>query len=88
MNETWLVVAGGILFATFPAVYGSAFAFLLMPFGFALWGIMSRAVALEFRHLAHVGTKRFTDLAFGLSSLGVTTFFGGMASGRCCRALP
>jgi cytochrome bd ubiquinol oxidase subunit II len=79
MNETWLVVAGGILFATFPSVYGSAFAFLMLPLAFALWGIMTRAVALEYRHLAH-RTKRFTDLAFGLSSLGVT-FFGGMAVG-------
>ena len=79
MNETWLVVAGGILFATFPAVYGSAFAFLMLPLAFALWGIMTRAVSLEYRHLAH-RTKRFTDLAFGLSSLGVT-FFGGMAVG-------
>jgi cytochrome bd ubiquinol oxidase subunit II len=24
-NETWLIVAGGVLFATFPFVYGSAF---------------------------------------------------------------
>ena len=79
MNETWLVVAGGILFATFPSVYGSAFAFLMLPLALTLWGIMTRAVALEYRHLAH-RTKRFTDRAFGLSSLGVT-FFGGMAVG-------
>ena len=29
-NETWLIVAGGVLFATFPFVYGSAFSYLLV----------------------------------------------------------
>ncbi|HEY2049842.1 MAG TPA: cytochrome d ubiquinol oxidase subunit II [Caulobacteraceae bacterium] len=79
MNETWLVVAGGILFATFPAVYGSTFSYLFIPLALALWAIMTRAVAMELRHLAH-RTRRFTDLAFGLSSLA-TTFFGGVAIG-------
>ena len=30
-NETWLVVAGGILFGGFPFVYGSVFSYLLLP---------------------------------------------------------
>src|ERR1700722_6780955 len=51
-NETWLIVAGGVLFATFPFVYGSAFSYLLVPLAFALWGMITRAVALEFRHMA------------------------------------
>src|SRR6201993_2873780 len=51
-NETWLVVAGGILFATFPFVYGSAFTYLMVPLALALWGMLARIVALEFRHLA------------------------------------
>jgi len=79
-NETWLVVAGGIMFGTFPFVYGSAFHYLLVPLALVLWAIMSRAVALEFRHLASRNWQRFTDYIFGLSSLAVT-FFGGMAVG-------
>ncbi|MGZ2488132.1 cytochrome d ubiquinol oxidase subunit II [Rhizobium pisi] len=79
-NETWLMVAGGIMFGTFPFVYGSAFSYLLVPLALVLWGILSRAVALEFRHLADGGHRRLADLAFGLGSL-VTTFFGGMAIG-------
>ena len=41
-NETWLVVAGGILFATFPFVYGSAFSYLMVPMALALWGMITR----------------------------------------------
>ncbi|HTJ58949.1 MAG TPA: cytochrome d ubiquinol oxidase subunit II [Devosiaceae bacterium] len=79
-NETWLMVAGGILFGTFPFIYGSTFSYLLVPLALALWGIMSRAIALEFRHLADGRHKAVADLAFGLGSL-VTTFFGAMAIG-------
>lgn len=79
-NETWLIVAGGILFGTFPFIYGSLFHYLMVPLAFVLWGIMSRAVALEFRHLASPAWRRFSDYVFGLSSLAVT-FFGGMAVG-------
>ncbi|TMV73380.1 cytochrome d ubiquinol oxidase subunit II, partial [Thioclava sp. BHET1] len=40
-NETWLIVAGGILFGTFPFVYGSSFSYLMVPLAFVLWGIMA-----------------------------------------------
>src|SRR6202051_3316699 len=76
-NETWLIVAGGILFATFPFVYGSAFNYLMVPLALALWGMITRAVALEFRHLADARWHRLLDLGFGIGSL-VVAFFGGM----------
>ncbi|HTJ91262.1 MAG TPA: cytochrome d ubiquinol oxidase subunit II [Acidocella sp.] len=86
-NETWLIVAGGVLFSTFPFVYGSAFSYLMVPLALALWGMITRAVALEFRHLAEVRWQRFSDLAFGISSL-VVTFFGGMALGAVMQGFP
>jgi cytochrome d ubiquinol oxidase subunit II len=86
-NETWLIVAGGVLFSTFPFVYGSAFSYLMVPLAFALWGMITRAVALEFRHLAEVRWQRFSDFAFGLSSLTVT-FFGGMGLGAVMQGFP
>ncbi|MXN20215.1 cytochrome D ubiquinol oxidase subunit II [Pseudooceanicola sp. GBMRC 2024] len=79
-NETWLIVAGGILFGTFPFVYGSAFHYLMVPLAFVLWGVMARAVTLEFRHLASAKWQCFGDWVFGISSL-VVTFFGGMCVG-------
>lgn len=86
-NETWLIVAGGILFGTFPFVYGSAFSYLMVPLAFVLWGIMARAVALEFRHLASPFWQRFSDGVFGMGSLAVT-FFGGMSVGAVLQGYP
>jgi cytochrome bd ubiquinol oxidase subunit II len=86
-NETWLIVAGGVLFATFPFVYGSAFNYLMVPLALALWGMITRAVALEFRHLAEARWQRFSDWAFGVSSLAVA-FFGGMVLGAVMQGFP
>jgi cytochrome bd ubiquinol oxidase subunit II len=86
-NETWLIVAGGILFATFPFVYGSAFSYLMVPLALALWGMITRAVSLEFRHMADARWQRFSDFAFGFSSL-VVAFFGGMALGAVMQGFP
>ena len=86
-NETWLVVAGGVLFGTFPLVYGSAFSYLMIPLMIALWGMITRAVALEFRHLAAARWQRFSDYAFGFSSL-IVAFFGGLAVGAVLSGFP
>ena len=86
-NETWLIVAGGVLFGSFPFAYGSALSYLMIPLALVLWGILTRAVALEFRHLASPRTRRFTDWAFGLSSLAVT-FFGGICVGAVLQGFP
>jgi cytochrome d ubiquinol oxidase subunit II len=59
----------------------------MVPLVFVLWGILTRAVALEFRHLASPRSRRFTDWAFGLSSLTVT-FFGGMCVGALLEGFP
>lgn len=86
-NETWLIVAGGVLFGSFPAVYGSAFNYLMVPLALALWGILTRALALEFRHLSEGIWQRFSDLCFGVSSLAVA-FFGGMTAGAILHGYP
>jgi cytochrome d ubiquinol oxidase subunit II len=86
-NETWLVVAGGILFSTFPFVYGSAFSYLLVPLAIALWGMILRIVAFECRHVANPRWHRLLDLGFGVSSL-VVAFFGGMMLGAVMKGFP
>lgn len=85
-NETWLVVAGGIIFGSFPLVYGSAFHYLMIPLMFALLGIIMRAVALEFR-VHSSSSQRFWDWGFGLGSL-VATFFAGVALGATLQGFP
>ena len=86
-NETWLIIGGGVLFGSFPFAYGSVLSYLMVPLAIVLWGILTRAVALEFRHLAAPWSRRFTDWAFGLSSL-VTTFFGGVCVGAVLHGFP
>jgi cytochrome bd ubiquinol oxidase subunit II len=44
-------------------------------------------VALEFRHLAEARWQRFSDFAFGFSSL-VVAFFGGMALAAVMQGFP
>ncbi|HET7314287.1 cytochrome d ubiquinol oxidase subunit II [Salinisphaera sp.] len=85
-NETWLVVAGGILFGTFPMVYGSAFHYLMLPLIIVLLSIMMRAVSLEFRHLSQ-RTQWLWDGLFGVASL-TTLFFAGMAMGAVLQGYP
>ena len=86
-NETWLIIAGGILFGSFPFAYGSVLSYLMIPLMLVLWAILTRAVALEYRHLAEGWAQRFTDYAFGISSL-TATFFGGMCVGAVLHGFP
>lgn len=85
-NETWLVVAGGIMFGTFPLVYGSAFHYLMLPLIIVLCSIMMRAVALEFR--THAWRSQWLwDGLFGVASLAAL-FFAGMAMGAVLEGFP
>lgn len=85
-NETWLVVAGGIMFGTFPLVYGSALPYLMLPLIIVLLSIMMRAVSLEFRHHSEQ-TQWLWDGLFGIASL-TTVFFAGMAMGAILKGYP
>lgn len=48
-NEVWLVAAGGALFAAFPAVYATTFSGFYLAVMLVLFGLIVRAVSLEFR---------------------------------------
>ena len=85
-NETWLVVAGGILFGGFPFVYGSVFSYLLLPLMVMLLAIILRAIALEFHHHAN-RSRRWWGWSFGIGSLFVA-FSTGMAGGAVLDGVP
>jgi cytochrome d ubiquinol oxidase subunit II len=77
-NETWLVMAGGILFGAFPAVYAIGANALYIPIMILIFGLIFRAVAIEFRE--HSKNKRLWDILFGSGS--VAAIFGqGFAIG-------
>ncbi len=48
-NEVWLITAGGVMFAAFPAAYAVMFSAFYTPLTLLLFGLILRGVALEFR---------------------------------------
>jgi len=66
-NQTWLVVAGGLLFGAFPLVYGVVLSALYLPIGLMLLGLILRSVSFEFQ--AEATHQAFWNLAFGGRSL-------------------
>lgn len=84
-NQTWLVIAGGVLFGAFPAIYGSVLAALYLPVALMLFALMCRGVALEYRGQAD--KKSLPSLIFGLGSL-VAAFAQGILLGGVLQGIP
>ncbi len=69
-NETWLVLAVGLLLVAFPVAHGMVLTALYLPVALMLVGLIARGVAFEFR--AKAGgprDKRLWDLAFAGGSI-------------------
>jgi cytochrome d ubiquinol oxidase subunit II len=87
-NEVWLITWGAALFLSFPRVYAVAFSGFYLPLMFALWLLMGRGVAIEFRH--HVQDPLWHgpwDVVFWLTSL-LLTFLYGVAAGNVVGGVP
>lgn len=67
-NETWLVLGGGGLFATFPHAYAIVLPAVYIPISLMLIGLIFRGVAFEFRGKS-VTSRMWWDMAFTLGSL-------------------
>lgn len=68
-NETWLVLAIGILLVAFPTAHGMILTSLYLPVAVMLIGLILRGVAFEFRVKAHVRYKTRWNAAFVAGSL-------------------
>lgn len=84
-GQTWLVVLGGLLFGAFPPAYGLMLSALYLPVILMLFGLIFRAVSLEFREEAQ--SKRIWSLAFGASSL-LAALAQGLVLGGLLNGLP
>ncbi len=85
-NETWLVVAGVILWGAFPVVYATLFSAFYLPLLLMLAGLILRGVAFEYRHK----TERLRwvwDAGFAGGSL-VAAFMQGLTVGALVEGLP
>ena len=68
-NETWLVLAVGLLLVAFPVAHGLILTSLYLPVFLLLIGLVARGVAFEFRVKAHARYKRSWNRAFWGGSL-------------------
>jgi cytochrome d ubiquinol oxidase subunit II len=68
-NETWLVLAIGLLLVAFPAAHGTILTALYLPVTVMLIGLILRGVAFEFRAKAPRTQKSWWDRAFFAGSL-------------------
>lgn len=67
-NETWLVLAIGLLLVAFPVAHGVVLTALYLPVALMLLGLILRGVAFEFRAKAPPAHKRYWNLAFFIGS--------------------
>ncbi|HAR96590.1 MAG TPA: cytochrome d ubiquinol oxidase subunit II [Deltaproteobacteria bacterium] len=76
-NEVWLITAGGVTFAAFPAVYAVLFSSFYSPLMLILFGLIVRAVSIEFRNKRPgSGWRSFFDLGIFLGSFIPALLFG------------
>src|SRR5258706_14363698 len=85
-NETWLVVAGVVLWGVFPIVYATLFSAFYLPLLVMLAGLILRGVAFEFRYRAD-WVRWIWDAGFAGGSL-LAAFVQGMTVGALVEGLP
>ena len=76
-NEVWLITAGGVTFAAFPATYAVMFSSLYTPLMFILFALILRGAALELREKTTSQTSRsLWDICFVVGSFVPALLFG------------
>lgn len=85
-NEVWLLTAGGALFAAFAPAYATTFSGFYLAVMLVLFGLIVRAVSLEFR--AHdPAWARVWDICFFVGSL-LPALLLGVAVGNIYAGIP
>ncbi|QFT56349.1 cytochrome d ubiquinol oxidase subunit II [Microbulbifer sp. THAF38] len=80
-NETWLVLAIGLLLIAFPIAHNLILMHLYIPAAIMLVGLILRGVAFDFRAKAAVGHKLAWDRTFKAGSI-ITTLAQGYMLGQ------
>ncbi len=74
-NEVWLLLTGGATFAAFPQVYATLLSGFYLPVMFVIFGLIFRAVSIEFWSLEKTGRK-FWRRCLAAGSLLPSLLFG------------
>ncbi len=85
-NEVFLVAGGGALFAAFPPVYAMTFSGFYLAIMLFLFGLILRAVSMEFHHRDEKWA-RLWDAGFFVGSL-LPALLAGVALGNVIRGVP
>jgi cytochrome bd ubiquinol oxidase subunit II len=85
-NETWLVVAGVVLWGAFPVVYATLLSAFYLPLLLMLAGLILRGVAFEYRNKTE-RLRWIWDTSFAGGSL-VAAFTQGLTVGALVEQLP
>lgn len=87
-NEVWLVTGGGALFAAFPHVYATVFSGFYIALMLLLFGLIFRAIAIEFRSKQPTKWwRQLWDVAFSVSSILIALLMG-IALGNIITGVP
>jgi cytochrome d ubiquinol oxidase subunit II len=85
-NETWLVVAGVVLWGAFPVVYATLLSAFYLPLVLMLAGLILRGVAFEYRSKTE-RLRWIWDFGFAGGSL-LAAFMQGLTVGALVEELP
>jgi cytochrome bd ubiquinol oxidase subunit II len=87
-NEVWLITAGGVTFAAFPAAYATLFSAFYTPLMVILFGLILRAIAFEFR--SKLAAPRWRSLWDGVVVVGsfLPALLFGVAFANIFRGIP
>ena len=87
-NEVWLVTGGGALFAAFPEVYATVFSGFYLAVMVLLFGLIFRAVAIEFRSKQPMRWwRQMWDVSFAVASI-LCSLLLGIAFGNVVWGIP
>ena len=87
-NEVWLLTAGGVTFAAFPATYAVMFSSLYSALMLILFGLILRGVAVGYREeVESAGAKRIWDACLVIGSFLPALLFG-VAFGNIFQGIP
>jgi cytochrome d ubiquinol oxidase subunit II len=88
LNETWVIVAGAALFASFPEWYATLFSGFYLPLLAILLALIARGVSFEYRHQRDsVRWKRSFDRMIVVGS-ALPAFLWGVAFANIVQGVP